>query len=61
MKPARFTAAIVAAMTMIAPFSLSKPVLAVPEIVFAEGKGAVSKLPDWIPSDFDSALEFHNT
>lgn len=57
MKLTRLTAAIIAAMTAITPLSVSST----PSTVFAEDTGAVAALPDWIPSDFESAVEFRNT
>ena len=57
MKLKRLTAALIAAMTAVTPLSFHSPAAT----VFAEGTGAVSALPDWIPSDFESAVEFRNT
>ena len=57
MKLTRLTAAIIAAMTAITPLSVNST----PSTVFAEDTGAVAALPDWIPSDFESAVEFRNT
>lgn len=57
MKLTRLTAAIIAAMTAVTPLSVNST----PSTVFAEDTGAVAALPDWIPSDFESAVEFRNT
>ena len=57
MKLKRLTAALIAAMTAVTPLSFHSPAAT----VFAESTGAVSALPDWIPSDFESAVEFRNT
>ena len=57
MKLKRLTAALIAVLTAITPFSFHSPAAT----VFAEGTGAVAALPDWIPSDFESAVEFRNT
>ncbi|HQM02598.1 MAG TPA: dockerin type I domain-containing protein [Ruminococcus flavefaciens] len=57
MKLKRLTAALIAALTAITPFSFNSPAAT----VFAEGTGVVAALPDWIPSDFESAVEFRNT
>ena len=61
MKRKRLTAALIAAMTAITPLSVNCTVLLASSAVFAEDTGAVAALPDWIPSDFDSAVEFRNT
>ena len=60
MKISKLTAALAAAVTAIAPVSLSAPALS-PANVFAEESGALAELPEWIPTDYDSALEFSNT
>ena len=57
MKLSRLTAALIAAATAITPLSFN----ASAPISYAEDTGAVAKLPDWIPSDFDSAVEFRNS
>jgi len=57
MKLKRLTAALIAVLTAITPFSFHSPAAT----VFAKGTGAVAALPDWIPSDFESAVEFRNT
>ena len=57
MKLKRLTAALIAAMTAVTPLSFHSPAAT----VFAESTGAVSALPDWIPSDFESAVVFRNT
>ena len=57
MKLTRLTAALIAAVTAITPLSFNASV----PISYAEDTGAVAKLPDWIPSDFDSAVEFRNS
>ncbi|MBP3745966.1 MAG: dockerin type I repeat-containing protein [Ruminococcus sp.] len=60
MKIKKTAAAIIAAMTAIAPLSLNTYVLT-PTAVFAEETGDYTELPDWIPTDFETALEFRNT
>ena len=57
MKLTRLTAAVIAAATAITPLSFN----ASAPISYAVDTGAVAKLPDWIPSDFDSAVEFRNS
>ena len=61
MKFSRLTAAILTVTTAIAPISLNRPVLLNASTVFAKETDAVAALPDWIPDDFDSAVEFRNT
>ena len=61
MKPTKLTAAFLAAAAAIAPFSFNTSSLLTPPTVFAEDSTALAKLPDWIPTDFDSATEFRNT
>ena len=60
MKLTRLTAAIIAATTALTPLTFT-PALSAPPTVFAEDTGALAKLPDWIPNDFDSAVNFRNT
>ena len=57
MKLKKIAAAIAAAATAITPLSFN----ASASISYAEDTGAIAKLPDWIPSDFDSAVEFRNS
>ena len=57
MKLTRLTAAVIAAATAITPLTFNASV----PISYAEDTGAIAKLPDWIPSDFDSAVEFRNS
>ena len=52
--------ALIAAMTLFAPLYLSSQVLA-PATVFAEETEDAAKYPDWVPTDFESAVEFRNT
>lgn len=59
MKSKKLTAVITAAMTMIAPLSSSIPALT-PVTVFAEDTAAAAEFPDWVPTDFDSAVNFRN-
>lgn len=56
----KFAAAIIAAMTMITPLSLSASELS-PTTAFAADTGDNTALPDWVPKDFETALEFRNT
>ena len=57
MKLTRLTAAVIAAATAITPLSFN----ASASISYAEETNGIAPPPDWIPSDFDSALEFRNT
>ena len=57
MKLTRLAAAFIAASTAITPLSLNTSA----PISFAEDVSGVTQLPEWLPSDFDSALEFRNT
>ena len=57
MKLTRLTAALIAAATAITPLSFN----ASAPISYAEKTNGIAPPPDWIPSDFDSALEFRNT
>ena len=59
MKFMKLSAAFFAATFAVTPFSFSDSALRKPSAVIAEG--AVAALPDWIPKDFDSAVEFRNT
>ncbi|MBO4876874.1 MAG: dockerin type I repeat-containing protein [Ruminococcus sp.] len=59
MKLKKLTAAVIAAMTAITPFSSNLPVFT-PVKVSAEDTAA-AELPDWIPTDFDSAVNFRNS
>ena len=59
MKLTKLSAALFAATFAITPFSFSDSALFTPFAVAAEA--AVATLPDWIPKDFDSAVEFRNT
>ena len=60
MRQKKLAAAILAAVTAITPLSMSAHSLA-PTIVFAEETGNAAKYPDWVPTDFESALKFRNT
>ncbi|SHM63918.1 dockerin type I repeat-containing protein [Ruminococcus flavefaciens] len=53
----KLTAAFIAAATAISPLSFTPHSSA----AIAEGTVVYAALPDWIPSDFDSAAEFRNT
>ncbi len=61
MKFSKLTAAILAAAIVVTPLSVKSPGLLTPSKVFAEGTGVSAALPDWIPTDFDSAVHFRNT
>ena len=58
MKFRKLTAAIMAAATTIMPLSLNSSVFLSPASVSAVDQPS---LQDWVPSDFESALEFRNT
>ena len=60
MKFNKLTTAVIAAVTAITPLSMSAPALA-PATVFADEKGDTARLPDWVPNDYHSAVEFRNT
>ena len=57
----KLTAAVIAASTAIIPFSTDSGNVFSPINIYAEETGAIATLPDWIPSDFDSAVNFRNT
>ena len=57
MKLTKLTAALIAAATAITPLSFN----ASAPISYAEETNGIAPPPDWLPSDFDSALEFRNT
>ena len=57
----KLAAAVIAASTAIIPFSADTANLLSSANVYAEEKGAALSLPEWIPTDFESALEFRNT
>ena len=59
MKLTKLSAALFAATFAITPFSFSDSALFTPSAMVAEA--VVATLPDWIPKDFDSAVEFRNT
>ena len=59
MKLKKLTAAVIAAMTAITPFSSNLPVFT-PVTASAEDTAA-AELPDWVPTDFDSAVNFRNS
>ncbi|WP_028516949.1 hypothetical protein [Ruminococcus flavefaciens] len=61
MKFSKLTAAILAAAIVVTPLSVKSPDFLTPSTAFAEGTGASAALPDWIPTDFDSAIYFRNT
>ncbi|WP_297958948.1 dockerin type I repeat-containing protein [uncultured Ruminococcus sp.] len=56
MKLKKLTAALVAAATALTPLAFNASV----PVSYAGDTGAIANLPDWIPSDFDSAVEFRN-
>ena len=57
----KLAAAVTAASMAIIPFPAGNVNVFTPMNVYAEGTGAKAALPDWIPEDFESALEFRNT
>ena len=61
MKLKRLTAAIIAAATAIMPISLISRDLPITSTVFAVDTNDVYELPEWVPTDFESAVEFRNT
>ena len=60
MKLSRISAALIAAATAFTPLSSNAPAFT-PAIVNAETSSAGAELPDWVPTDFRSALGFRNT
>jgi len=62
MKLKQTAAILIAAATAVIPFtsSTASPFKA-PSAVYADSASALAELPDWIPDDFDSAVEFRNT
>ena len=61
MKRTKLSAALIAAITAVTPLSFSDPIVCAPSAVSAEDAGTVTASPDWIPTDFDSAVSFRNT
>ena len=61
MKHPRLTAAFMAAAALFAPLSPLAPAVQNAPAVYAETIRSVNELPDWIPNDYESALEFRNT
>ena len=57
MKLKKLTAAFIAVATAITPLSFNAP----SSTAFADNSSTIAALPEWIPSDFDSASEFRNT
>ncbi len=57
----KIAAAAVAAASALLPLSTGNLSAFVPSSVFAAEHGMGAALPQWIPSDYDSALEFRNT
>ena len=57
----KITAAAIAVTAAFAPLSSGSISALAPQTVFAETHGMGAALPDWIPSDFESALKFRNT
>ncbi|WP_024861935.1 dockerin type I domain-containing protein [Ruminococcus flavefaciens] len=57
----KLAAAVIAASTAIIPFSADNVNVFSPTNVYAEEKGAAVSLPEWVPTDPESALEFRNT
>jgi hypothetical protein len=56
----KILATLIAAMAVISPLTLSSYITA-PATAFAEDTGAVDELPDWVPTDFETAVDFCNT
>ncbi|WP_303836240.1 dockerin type I repeat-containing protein [Ruminococcus flavefaciens] len=57
----KILAAVIAASTAVISFSAESRSVSALTNVYAEETGAATKLPDWIPTDFESAVEFRNT
>ena len=57
----RRTAALIAALTAAVPLSGITPAVRIPAAVHAAETDTASELPDWLPTDYASALEFRNT
>jgi hypothetical protein len=57
----RLNAALIAAVTASTPISADSTVLLTSSTAFAQDTIVFADLPDWIPSDFESAVEFRNT
>ena len=56
----KILATLIAAMTVISPLTLSS-YITTPETAFAEDTGAVDELPEWVPTNFETAVDFCNT
>ncbi len=52
-------AALIAAMTVFAPLTLSSSIPAT-DTVFAGETNVIDELPDWVPTDFETAVDFCN-
>ena len=61
MRSKRITAAFIAAVTSFIPLSSGSLSGFLSEPVYAEEHGMGAALPDWIPYDLESAIEFRNT
>lgn len=61
MKRKKLAALITAATIAVVPFTANGLSLISPFVVCAEDAGVLAELPDWVPSDYDSALAFRNT
>ena len=61
MKLIRLAAGIIAAITAMTTLSSNSTVLSTTSNVFAEEDTILPELPDWIPTDLDSAIDFQNT
>ena len=61
MKPAKHTAALLAAITAVSSLSFNPLDLNSSSAVFADQTTATEKLPDWIPVDLETAIAFRNT
>ena len=61
MKLQKLTAFLLSAVCAAAPFASHGLTLQSPLTVSAQDTAVITKLPDWIPNDFESALAFRNT
>gem|GEM_PF-445991 len=61
MKSAKYSAALIAALTACTPLMLNSSAFLAAPTAFADSAGVPATLPDWIPTDFDSAAEYRNT
>ena len=61
MKSMKRSAALIAAVIACTPLTLNSAGFLAPQTAFADSAGVPATLPDWIPTDFDSAAEYRNT